>query len=93
MPSEASTAMTVLHLVRRVGDSEALAVARAQQAAGHKVTLLLLQDGVLDRPDFSGPILAAAEDNQARGSRSSYPSLSYEDIVRLIFENQRVVSW
>lgn len=93
MPSDMLQGMTILHVVRRMGDSEALALARAQRAANHRVTLLLLQDAVLDRPDFPGPILAGAEDNQARGGRSPYPVLSYEDIVRLIFESQRVVSW
>ncbi|GEM_PF-1507513 len=91
MPSEPG--LTILHVVRHLDDAEALAVARAQQTAGHQVTLLLLQDAVLDRPDFAGPILACAEDNQARGSRSPYPAVSYEDIVRLVFEHQRVISW
>ncbi|MBI2919401.1 MAG: hypothetical protein HYY01_15620 [Chloroflexi bacterium] len=93
MPSEPAGPLTILHVVRRVGDGEALAVARAQRAAGHQVTLLLLQDAVLDRPDFSGPVLTGAEDVQARGGRSTYPGLSYEAIVRLVFESQRVVSW
>ena len=89
MPSE----LGILHLVRRIGDGEALAVARDQQAAGHRVTLLLLQDAVLDQPDFSGTVVACGEDSQARGGRCPYPSVSYDEIVRLIFEHQRVVSW
>ncbi|MBI2866607.1 MAG: hypothetical protein HYX99_04540 [Chloroflexi bacterium] len=92
MPSEV-VGLTALHLVRRIGDGEALALAREQQAAGHKVALLLLQDAVLGRPDFSGTILSCAEDDRARGGRSPYPCLSYEEIVRLLFEHQRVISW
>jgi len=93
MPSEPAAGGSILHLIRRLGDTEAVAVARAQQAAGYSVSLLLLQDAVLDRPDFPGPILACRQDDQARGGRCPYPSLDYDDIVRLLFEHRRVISW
>lgn len=85
--------MKILHLLRSPDDARALATARAQHDQGHQVSLLLLHDAVFLSPDFPGLVYAAEEDAQARGCQGNHAVLSYDEIVRLIFEHDRVISW
>ncbi|MCL4533566.1 MAG: hypothetical protein M1370_00175 [Bacteroidetes bacterium] len=85
--------MKVLHLLRSLDDERALATVRTH-AAEHPTSLLLLQDAVLDRiPAFQGTIYALAEDVAARGKVADYEEIDYDEMVRLIFRHDKVISW
>ncbi|MDO8670477.1 MAG: hypothetical protein Q7O66_03490 [Dehalococcoidia bacterium] len=79
-------------MIRHIGDSRAIETAR-EQAGQHEVALLLLNDAVLDPPPFDGTIYACLADVEARPVRKSYETLDYPDIIKLIFEYDRVISW
>jgi sulfur relay protein TusB/DsrH len=85
--------MKILHIIRNLEDHRAVATLKRQQEKGHSVTLLLLQDAVLSRLSWEGKILACQEDVQARTGTTRFPTVDYEEIVRLIFEHDRVISW
>ena len=85
--------MKVLHILRDLEEALPLEVARAHQDAGHKVTLLLLHDAVLRQLDFPGQVLACRDDLLARGVEAKYPALDYPEMVQLIFQHDRVISW
>ncbi len=84
--------MKILHIIRHLEDTRAIETAR-QQISGHEVTLLLLHDAVLSPPSFAGKVYAGLADVEARTPRPGYETLDYPEIVRLICENDKVVSW
>lgn len=84
--------MRILHILRHARDERAMATAR-QQAKEHDVTVLLLHDAVLNPPPFEGKVYACLADVEARARRAGYETLDYRDIVKLIFESDKVISW
>jgi sulfur transfer complex TusBCD TusB component (DsrH family) len=84
--------MRILHIIRDIDEARSLEVAREQQRRGHEVSLLLIHDAVLSDIDFE-QVVAARDDVLARGGEVRYALVDYEDMVRTIFEHDRVVSW
>lgn len=85
--------MRLLHVVRDPHEALGLELAR-QQAAEHQVSLLLVQDGVLARPEVEGArVYALADDLEARGRLWSWEAVDYEGAVRLIAEHDKVYVW
>jgi len=59
----------------------------------NRVRVVYLQDGVY-RPQTDGiEELALESDRTARGVSDEREAISYERLVELIFESDRVVSW
>lgn len=85
--------MTILHIVRAMEEALPLEVAQAQHRQGHQVALLLLHDAVLRQPAFPGRVVACREDLVARGVEGRHPAVSYQEIIQLIFEHDKVISW
>lgn len=85
--------MRILHIVRDVEDGRALDVAQKQHRRGHAVTLLLLHDAVLGNIKLAGQVLACETDALARRRQDRYETVDYEDIVKMIFDYDRVISW
>ena len=87
--------MKILHVFRHKNDPYPLEIARLQAAGGeHQVSVVLLQDAVLDPPrDSSLRVMACREDAEARGVDPGVPLVDYEEIVDRIFEADRVVNW
>ena len=85
--------MKILHLVRQMGDGRAASTAERQRQLGHEVYLLLLHDAVLDCPAFDGTVFACEADVRARCAPHEHVAVTYDEIARLIFEHDRVVSW
>ena len=84
--------MKILHILRNMEDERARITMEGQRKLGHEVALVLLQDAVLGSYT-SEKVWACADDAAARGGASAYPTVSYDDIVRLIFEHNKVISW
>lgn len=85
--------MKILHIVREIGDSRALETANAQLKNGHRVTLLLLHDAVLSNPLFEGAVVACEDDVRGRTGKTPFQTVDYNQILKMIFEHERVISW
>ena len=85
--------MRLLHIVRDPHEALGLELAR-QQASGHAVSLLLVQDGVLARPEVAGArVYALADDLEARGRLGVWEAIDYDRAVHLIAEHDKVFVW
>lgn len=85
--------MHLVHIVIGPGDRRALDTAK-QHGSEHRVTVLLIQDAVLEPPGVVGTDVVAGErDLAARGLSGRHPSLSDEEIVDLLYDADRVISW
>lgn len=85
--------MKFLHLVRSLEEERAYSLMRQQQERGDEITLVLLGDAVLKKVPLQGKILSCKADVAARGGKTTYPTIDYDEIVRLIFQADRVISW
>lgn len=87
--------MKTLHLLRKRNDSLALEAIGAELAAGGRenVTVLLIQDAVLEVPDLPVPIFVNGEDLKARGVERPGETVGYGRISRLVLEHDRAVVW
>ncbi|MBI5166845.1 MAG: hypothetical protein HY998_03755 [candidate division NC10 bacterium] len=84
--------MKILHIIRDPREQLALEVAR-YQADSREVSLLLIQDGVLADLMLDLPVYALTDDMEARGIQGRYLLVSYPEVVRLIFEHDKVIIW
>ena len=86
--------MKILHLIRNRKDTHAFEIARAQsQYPNTEVIILLLHDGVLSSQDIGLKIYACYADVVARGISTPYETINYPQILDLVFECDRVISW
>ena len=87
-------AVKILHIVRNLEDQRAMSTVQAHVAAGNDVTVLLMHDAVLGcvRPQGCN-VLACRDDVQARGGRTDAETLDYQEMVGLVFESDRVITW
>ncbi|MEK7879803.1 MAG: hypothetical protein AAB285_08075 [candidate division NC10 bacterium] len=84
--------MKILHVIRKPGETLGFEVARCQ-SEGHQVAFLLIQDGVLSRPDPSATVYALAEDLDARGLEAVGIPTDYAGAIRLMAESDKVIVW
>lgn len=85
--------MRLLHIIRDPHEGLGLELAR-HQAGGNAVSLLLVQDGVLARPDgIPARVYALADDLEARGRLGAWEAVDYDRAVRLIAEHDKVYVW
>ena len=84
----------VLHIIRSNGDSLARRMID-EIAAGidsAEQTLLLMQDGVyMQPPDMK--VFASADDVRARGIATDVALVEYVQIVEMVFEHDKVITW
>jgi len=91
--------MTTLHILRKRNDQLAEAAIRSESDSGKKgdgLSILLIQDAVLGRPDVSAPIFINAKDLKARGvvkKSSGSELIDYDRISQMIVEHDRTVVW
>lgn len=96
--------MKVLHIVKAKDHGLALSTAIGQaEEPSNEVTLLLVHDAVLWNPphppqtDWTGwknlRVCALKSDVEARGIQSSYPLIDYQEMLRLIFDSEKVICW
>jgi sulfur transfer complex TusBCD TusB component (DsrH family) len=84
--------MKLLHVIRRPSEPLGFEVARSQGEA-HQVAYLLVQDGVLSRPDPSATVYALRDDLEARGLEAVGTPTDYAGAIRLMAESDRVIVW
>lgn len=81
--------MKILHIIRNPNDKTPIEIAKAQ-GKEHDVALLLLHDAIY--MDTGMKAYACRDDAEARGI-TAHECKGYDEIVKLIFEYDRVVSW
>lgn len=84
--------MKVLHLVRRPDDAYATGMIEAQ-AGSHDLSVVFLQDGVYRPTAPAATRYVVEEDCAARGVEPDARSITHEQLVDLIFDSDRVISW
>ena len=86
--------MRILHIIKIKNDILALSMAK-EQALGKDVSILLLHDAVLtDKVQLNGSkAFACKDDVLARGVEMPCQLVDYQEIVNLIFDNEKVISW
>ncbi len=90
--------MHIVHIITHPGDLRAWETA-ASQAADHRVTVVLLQDAVLDppvqpvAPQGALEVRAGARDLEAYGLAGRHRALADDDLIALLFAADRVISW
>ena len=85
--------MKILHILRDPHDRLAVEVA-GQQEERCEVAILLIQDGVLARPDVPGATVYALDrDVDGRGVKGAGEPVDYGGAVRLIAEHDKVIVW
>ncbi|MGH7230761.1 MAG: hypothetical protein ACREJU_05295 [Nitrospiraceae bacterium] len=60
--------------------------------AEQDVSVVLIQEGVAQQHIAADRVYALSEDAAARGRASVFPTVSYEDLVRMIFEADTVIA-
>lgn len=85
--------MKVLHIIRSNDDTLAGHVMDdIRRGDGAEQTLLLIHDGVYMRPRGLRAF-ACSDDVGARGIETEAPLIGYAEIVDMIFEHDRVITW
>ena len=81
----------LLYLLKSAAaDSETLLPPRPDPE--QEVTVILIQDGVARRHVPAGRVYALSDDVAARGIAPAFPTISYPDLVRMLFEADSVVA-
>ncbi len=86
--------MRILHIVKNKHDTLSFSMAKGQ-ALDNDVSMLLLHDAILvDRGQLNGlKVFACKDDVLARGIETQCQLIDYPEIVNLIFDNEKVISW
>lgn len=85
--------MRILHILRKAPD-EWTKEAIKRHSQSMEVTVLLIQEGVLIEEKLPGRlVLALDEDVKKRNLSIDLPRIDYASMVRLLFENDRVICW
>ena len=85
--------MKILHIIRSNDDRLAQhVIEEIRRADSPKQTLLMIQDGVYVRP-VDQDIYACADDVRSRGIETDLPLVEYDQIVDMIFEHDKVITW
>jgi sulfur relay protein TusB/DsrH len=86
--------MRILHIVKNKIDTLAFSMAK-EQALANDVSILLLHDAVLaDKAQLNGlKVFACTDDVLARGIETQNRLIDYQEIVNLVFDSEKVISW
>lgn len=85
--------MKIVHLLRDPRNTYAIETITSQ-GIDNEVELILIHDAVYMKITCSGiKTYACKDDVESRGIESMWEVLSYEEIVKKIFESDRAVCW
>ena len=85
--------MKVLHLIRSSDDALACGIIdEIPDNVDLEQTVLLIHDGVYLNPK-DVRTFACADDVRARGIETKAPLVGYDEIVDMIIEHDRVITW
>ena len=81
----------ILYLVTKGPGQSSLNLLPKHPQTTEEISVILLQDGVSHRQLPTSHVFALSDDVASRGVASSFPSVSYQDILRMLFEADGVV--
>ena len=81
----------ILYLLTKGPGQPALDLLPKNPQTGEEISVILLQDGVSHRQVPASRVFALSDDAASRGVHSLFPSVSYQDILRMMFEADGVV--
>ena len=82
----------VLHILKNPNDAHALDLIKRGMDV-NQVTILLIQDAAgMKLLETSGKVYVLCE-NLKKGEKASYPLVGYREMLKMIFENDFVVTW
>ncbi|MBT3270315.1 hypothetical protein HN371_24445 [Candidatus Poribacteria bacterium] len=84
--------MKILHIVRSPDDAYAMQMIAAQESS-HDLRVAFVQDGVYRPTAPTATRYVVEEDCVARGVEAAVDSVTHEQLVDLIFDSDRVISW
>lgn len=85
--------MKILHIIRDNDDRLARhVIEEIRRTDSSKQTLLMIQDGVYVRPTDQD-MYACADDVRSRGIETDLPLVEYDQIIDMIFEHEKVITW
>lgn len=82
----------ILHLIKKPIDRFAREFIE-QNSIKSISTIVLLGDGVFSDRINASEIYMLDEHAKERGLKSEFPEINYEDVVKKIFEHERVYLW
>ena len=82
--------MKILYLIRRQPDEMAKEMI-VKHSDEHEITIVKLQDAVWWKENFPGRMFAIADDVRKRSASSNVPLIGYNDLLNLIFQNDRIL--
>ncbi len=84
--------MKVLYILRKQPDELAKEMIE-KQSPEHEITVVLIQDAVLMQENLPGHVLALDDDARKRSVPQNIPKIGYEELLSLIFKNDRTLCW
>ena len=82
--------MTTLLIIKELMDDKA----PGAYFMGGEADILLIQDGVyMNQEKMNGKVFLLRKDCEQRGVLTDKVTLSYDEMVKLIFEYDKVISW
>jgi sulfur relay protein TusB/DsrH len=84
----------ILHILKEINPSEALAViAKQAKQPTQELSVLLIQEAVRLQPDLPAKVYVLDEDAQTRGVVSRFEMINYSKMLDLILSSDSVVTW
>ena len=84
--------MKILYILRKQPDGLAKEMIEIQSHE-HEITVVLIQEAVLMKENLSGHVLALDDDVRKRSVSQNIPKIGYEELLSLIFKNDRTLCW
>lgn len=84
----------ILHILKEINPSEALAIiAKQAKQPAQELSVLLIQEAVRLQPDLPAKVYVLDEDAQTRGVVSRFEMINYSKMLDLILSSDSVVTW
>jgi sulfur transfer complex TusBCD TusB component (DsrH family) len=84
--------MKILYIVRSQPD-DLVKETIEKQSAEHEINIVLIQDAVRMEESLPGHMFALEDDLQKRSLSRNIPAIGYNELLELIFQNDRVLCW
>ncbi|MEE9529794.1 MAG: hypothetical protein V3W52_02290 [Syntrophobacteria bacterium] len=84
--------MKILYILRKQPDGLAKEMIE-KQSHEHEITVVLIQEAVLMKENLPGHVLALDDDVRKRSVSQNIPKIGYEELLSLIFKNDRTLCW
>ena len=84
--------MKILHVIKNPDEKKAFEIAKIQ-AKKHEIGILLIQDAVLGKLSFDFARAYVSDADVKARNQKIEDTIDYDEMVKLIFEYDRVISW